>query len=949
MDQSIMKLLEDDEDETMHSGADVDALSAALNRDIAGDASAFPPPSDPEPGVFSQGSSHSASQQPSGQWPISSQDENVSQKIQSNEEQLHSGEHSSQTEPTLPGSSDKDQDPPSGSEPKNDQLQIQQEHPHSDQLPAETNLPHPVEKDQDEITEQTQKTEQTQFQFPKQEITQHSETQQQGTYQQLSVQQQTTDANDVNNSTKRPKASPSIPFQLLMPIIHPHLDKDRSMQLQAVFAKLRSNEVTKEDFLRVIRNIVGDQMLRQAVNKVQAQLQNQAARNPQANPNQYSLQTQASSQQLLSRGPHQFNEHSFPPSTSMSTSQNQKGRRSPPRPSQVPSSTVPLNTNFENSKRSQDIDNKSNGRGMQASQKYSTSMNTVNPEREVSMSSSPASNKQQQHMHMPQTSFSMYGGGSSNFHSHPYPRPPVSHAPTALKSQALDSHTRQASHTQGMVSTQLGSLQPNNAKMQNISNESKRLHGGSFTGHLSSQHNPVPWAPHTNKEQRGAGLPMAHVKQEVDNQASEPPHKSQLTTPEGSSFGPGQIDQSKSTLGSFENEGTEKQSSRMGFSTSSSSIGGHLSGLAATQTDTAMQIPSATPPLVGGAATRTPAKKPTVGQKKPFEAVTTPSPQSSKKQKVSGAFHDQSIEQLNDVTAVSGVNIREEEEQLLSAPKEDSRASEATRRVVKEEEEKLILQKGPLQKKLVNIMSNCGLKAISSDVERCLSLCVEERLHGLISSLIRISKQRVDVEKARHRFVITSDVGRQIFAMNRKAKEEWDKKQAEEADKLRKLNETEENTGSDADKDNRSKNNKANKEEDDKMRTTAANVAARAAVGGDDMLSKWQLMAEQARQKREGLDGASSSEPAKSTSHKPPPSLKRSLREQQETDKRGPSSSEGNRKFGRRAAAMSQPPKVARNISTKDVIAVLEREPQMLRSTLIYRLYEKLAGDSAVE
>lgn len=42
------------------------------------------------------------------------------------------------------------------------------------------------------------------------------------------------------------------------------------------------------------------------------------------------------------------------------------------------------------------------------------------------------------------------------------------------------------------------------------------------------------------------------------------------------------------------------------------------------------------------------------------------------------------------------------------------------------------------------------------------------------------------------------------------------------------------------------------------MRTTAANVAARAAVGGDDMLSKWQLMAEQARQKREGgVDGAS--------------------------------------------------------------------------------------------
>ncbi|WVY90976.1 hypothetical protein V8G54_036490 [Vigna mungo] len=40
MDPSIMKLLEDDEDETMHSGVDVEAFQAALNRDIGGDVSA---------------------------------------------------------------------------------------------------------------------------------------------------------------------------------------------------------------------------------------------------------------------------------------------------------------------------------------------------------------------------------------------------------------------------------------------------------------------------------------------------------------------------------------------------------------------------------------------------------------------------------------------------------------------------------------------------------------------------------------------------------------------------------------------------------------------------------------------------------------------------------------------------------------------------------------------
>lgn len=48
--------------------------------------------------------------------------------------------------------------------------------------------------------------------------------------------------------------------------------------------------------------------------------------------------------------------------------------------------------------------------------------------------------------------------------------------------------------------------------------------------------------------------------------------------------------------------------------------------------------------------------------------------------------------------------------------------------------------------------------------------------------------QRVDAEKPRHRTVITSDVRQQIMAMNQKAKEEWEKKQAE-AEKLQKVNE----------------------------------------------------------------------------------------------------------------------------------------------------------------
>ncbi|XP_010905279.1 transcription initiation factor TFIID subunit 4b isoform X2 [Elaeis guineensis] len=944
MDPSIMKLLEDDEDESMHSGADVEAFTAALNRDIGGDAAAISQPSEPDGvGVSSQASS-SASNERQGQRETSTQEDNPGQQIQQ-EEQHHlqsSEQQSSQMEPIQQESGAKNSDPQVNSQPEHDRLLLQQEQSHSDnqQRQSEPNSQQFSEK------EQANTSERTTVQGPEHDIAQHSEILQQHTVQQLNSQQAPA-TNQANNAMRKMKVNSSIPFHMLIPILRPHLDKDRSMQLMAIFTKLRTNEVSKEDFLRVIRNIVGDQMLRQAAHKVQMQLNAQAARNPQTSPNQYSLQ---SSQQISSGGAQQFIE-SMPPSHS------QKGSRSPLHQPYAPTSTVQIQTDTSkldsNIQKSREIESKLDGKGVHVSQNITSNISTVNPERDISMNSLPAANKQLQHTELPQTSFSMYGSMQSNFHAQAHPRPSISSA-TTLKSQTQDSLMRQAPHTQGVVMAQPGSTQLMNVmnmpkyEGQNTTSETKRLHGGSLASHATPQQNPGAWQLSANKEQRSSAFPsMPFVKQGFADQPSEPPSKSQFTTSEGSSFGSLNINQRNQNLGSSKEEMLEKQSSKMGYSPHASMMGTTLvSSPMATQGEQTMQISS---------GTRTPQKKSSAGQKKPHEAVGTTPPMSSKKQKTSGAFLDQSIEQLNDVTAVSGVNLREEEEQLLSAPKEESRASEATRRVVEEEEEQLILQNGPLQKKLANIMSRCGLKSIGSDVERCLSMCVEERLRGLISYLIRLSKQRVDIEKTRHRLVITSDVRRQILLMNKKAKEEWDKKQAEESEKLRKLNEVVEgNAGADADKDKdegRSKTLKANKEEDDKMRTTAANVAARVAVGGDDMLSKWQLMVEQARQKREGLDGASGSHPSKTTTDKPSPSSGRISREQREAERKGSSAaavSGGIRKLGRSPVAVSLP-KMARNISIKDVIAALEREPQMSKSTLIYRLYERLSGDSAAQ
>lgn len=54
------------------------------------------------------------------------------------------------------------------------------------------------------------------------------------------------------------------------------------------------------------------------------------------------------------------------------------------------------------------------------------------------------------------------------------------------------------------------------------------------------------------------------------------------------------------------------------------------------------------------------------------------------------------------------------------------------------------------------------------------------------------------------------------------------------------------------------------------------------------------------------------------------------------------------RKLARNQVVVPQT-KATPSISIKDVIAVLEREPQMSKSTVMYRLYEKMRGDSVAE
>ncbi|KAI8002437.1 Transcription initiation factor TFIID subunit 4b [Camellia lanceoleosa] len=942
MDPSIMKLLEEDEDETMHSGADVEAFTAALNRDIEGDMSTSQP-SDSDSVALSQGSNHTSSQL-FPQWQTSSQDENANfqnhQDLNGSQQQdPHSSEMELKQHGVGPESQQQQIDTSQElKQPQDDRQQRQlEQNPlrFSQTLGVQSSEKNPVHNLEPDRTHNP-------------ESESHNPKLQNMNNQQAMTTEQ---ARNPMNSGKQ------VPFAMLLPVLQPQLDKDRAMQLHTLYYKLKKNEISKDGFVRHMRGIVGDQMLKMAVYKLQAQ----AARNSQTGPNQFSLQSQVSAQHHLKMPPVGAQQGMAPQSFAQL---HQKGVTSPTDPSHIPSSAAQLKTDSSNAatdnngKKSQEMERHLDSHGMPASQMSSSSLSNIKQERERStIPIQGLSKQQQQHLHFSQSSFPIYGSTGGNY-GHPFSGTNVNSSAASLKQQPHDSQMRQGPVHQSIGATQLGTstqvmnvLNVPNFERQNPFSEPKRVQGGTLT-HLTNnstlQQNAVQWQSSASKEQKNGALSsMTHVKQEPVDQGNEQQHKSQLSSPQGlSSFSPLQVERGNAITGTLEDETLEAQPSRMSI-TAQLGLDPNIS--------LRSQISSATPPVGPGNNVKTPPKKPSIGQKKPLESLGSSPPLPSKKQKLSGAFLDQSIEQLNDVTAVSGVNLREEEEQLFSGPKEDSRVSDASRRVVQEEEERLILQKIPLQKKLAEIMSKCGLKSMSNDVERCLSLCVEERMRGLICNLIRLSKQRVNIEKPRHRTLITSDVQQQILAMNRKAREEWEKKQAE-AEKLQKLNEPEGNAGVDGDKekdDGRVKSLKANKEEDDKMRTTAANVAARAAVGGDDMLSKWQLMAEQARQKREGgTDAASGSQLSKDVSRKPLSSSSKNARDDQEGERRGSSAAimtaGMNRKLARNQVVVPQT-KVARTISTKDVIAVLEREPQMSKSTLIYRLYEKMRAEAVAE
>ncbi|MFS8021668.1 putative RST domain-containing protein [Helianthus anomalus] len=64
-------------------------------------------------------------------------------------------------------------------------------------------------------------------------------------------------------------AGKQVPFAQLLPVLEAQLDKDQAMQLEGLYIRLKSNVINKEEFVWYTRQLVGDHMLKMALQQRQ--------------------------------------------------------------------------------------------------------------------------------------------------------------------------------------------------------------------------------------------------------------------------------------------------------------------------------------------------------------------------------------------------------------------------------------------------------------------------------------------------------------------------------------------------------------------------------------------------------------------------------------------------------------------------------------------------------
>ncbi|CAI8596957.1 unnamed protein product [Vicia faba] len=315
-----------------------------------------------------------------------------------------------------------------------------------------------------------------------------------------------------------------VPFGLLLPILIPQLAKDKAMQLTTLFNKLKKDEIPKDHFVRLMKGIVGDQMLRIALTKVKQQTKANAGSSGQQHPVRMPTVTSSGTKfndphalaQLHQRSMNPAADHSHNTSSAIQVK------------SEPTYSTMDIGA-----KKSLEHD----VRVVQPNQLPSSGSNAVNQETERSSVHIQGLNKhQQQHIHFPSTygssggNYNHFSGtttGSSSLRPQPHPH---------------DSHIRQIPH-QNIGLNHLG------VERQSSFTDPKRMPGGSAStgvNNTAPQQTSTSWQP-SAEQNSGLFSSVSYVKKEPNDLSIEQQHRNHLSKLHGlPSVNSGQTEQGAS-------------------------------------------------------------------------------------------------------------------------------------------------------------------------------------------------------------------------------------------------------------------------------------------------------------------------------------------------------------------------------------------------------------------
>ncbi|CAB0038029.1 unnamed protein product [Trichogramma brassicae] len=110
---------------------------------------------------------------------------------------------------------------------------------------------------------------------------------------------------------------------------------------------------------------------------------------------------------------------------------------------------------------------------------------------------------------------------------------------------------------------------------------------------------------------------------------------------------------------------------------------------------------------------------------------------------------------INDVAAMGGVNILEENQQILGTFKLVGTQIRSTK-------DEALMQLSYLQQRINTIVSQHGLEEPNQEVATLISHAAQERLKNLIEKLAIIAEHRIDLNKADPRYEVTQDVRAQL-------------------------------------------------------------------------------------------------------------------------------------------------------------------------------------------